>query len=110
MTDGKNALVLRGQDLRGSTVLARRAYGSPHRTDPGSEDHRDGGHDNRHSGRGSSPKASSYTGAAYVVTVALLIVAVSVIFLFTFFVSVVKDLSFRRLFLEIASLRPSCPS
>ncbi len=64
-------------------------------------------------------KASFYTGIAYVLTVLLLVVpyfvfadyyvalgvtllnAVLVIVVFTFFVSVVKDISFRRMFLEI---------
>lgn len=70
-------------------------------------------------GSRSPSKASFYTGIAYVLTVFLLIipyfifanyymalgatmfVAVSVIFVFTFFVSVVKELSFRKMFFEI---------
>ncbi len=65
-------------------------------------------------------KASLYTGSAYVVTVLFLIFpymilenvylclgitimnAVVVIFMFTFYISVVKDLSFRNRFLEMA--------
>jgi VIT1/CCC1 family predicted Fe2+/Mn2+ transporter len=64
-------------------------------------------------------KASVYTGLAYIVTVALLILpflvlsspyhalmftllgAVLVIFLFTFYISVAKDLPFRRRFGEM---------
>ncbi len=65
-------------------------------------------------------KAAFYTGVAYIVTVVLLVLpffilssyyialmltlaaALSVIFLFTFFVSVVKELSFGKTFLEMA--------
>lgn len=65
-------------------------------------------------------KASVYTGSAYVVTVLFLIFpymifenlyiclgiavmnAVAVIFMFTFYISVVKDLSFKKRFLEMA--------
>lgn len=64
-------------------------------------------------------RASLYTGVAYVMTVLLLIApylifadylialgttlvcAVLVVFIFTFFVSVVKEISFRRMFLEM---------
>jgi len=64
-------------------------------------------------------KASFYTGIAYVLTVLLLVIpyfvfanyyvalgvtlldAVLIILIFTFFVSIVKDLSFRKMFLEI---------
>jgi VIT1/CCC1 family predicted Fe2+/Mn2+ transporter len=67
-------------------------------------------------------KASLYTGIAYIVTVALLILpflvlpdpylalfftlicAVLVIFLFTFYISVAKDLPFWRRFLEMAAI------
>ena len=67
-------------------------------------------------------KASVYTGTAYVVTVLFLIFpylifenyflclgitilnAVIVIFLFTFYVSVVRDISFRKRFLEMACI------
>lgn len=67
-------------------------------------------------------KASVYTGLAYVVTVLLLvlpyflgnnifvslsftiIIALSVMLIFTFYVSVAKELSFRRRFIEMAGL------
>jgi len=73
--------------------------------------------------KGRSPmKASFYTGVAYVLTVLLLVApyfmfsdyyvalgvtvlnAVLVVLFFSFFVSVVKELSFQRMFLEILSI------
>ena len=67
-------------------------------------------------------KASLYTGIAYVLTVLLLVVpfflfgnyylalgvtvlnAVLVVLVFSFFVSVVKELSFRKMFLQILAI------
>lgn len=74
------------------------------------------------SGHKNPLKASIYTGFAYVVTVLLLIFpylifknpffclgftilnAILVIFIFTFYVSVVRDISFRKRFVEMASI------
>ncbi len=72
---------------------------------------------------GKSPmKASFYTGIAYIMTVLMLVlpyflveryyfallgtlvVGILVIFVFTFFVSVVKEISFRRMFLEMLAI------
>ena len=74
-------------------------------------------------GDGKNPiKASTYTGIAYIVTVTLLVfpylmlanyfvclaimllVAVFVIFIFNYYISVAKDLSFRKQFLEMVGL------
>ena len=69
-------------------------------------------------------KASAYTGTAYLITVLLLIfpylffrdynpliclaiallIAVLIIFIFTFYISVAKDLSFKRRFLEVTGI------
>jgi len=71
---------------------------------------------------GRAAKAAVYTGIAYIVTVALLVlpylvmqsyvgalvltmtVAILIILVFNFYVSVAKDLSFRKHFLEMAGL------
>jgi len=73
-------------------------------------------------GPGDPVKASVYTGVAYIITVALLILpfllfaspfialmltlfaAIAVIFFFTFYVSVAKDLPFYRRFAEMAAI------
>jgi len=73
-------------------------------------------------GPGDPVKASVYTGGAYIITVALLILpfllfaspfialmftlfaAIAVIFFFTFYVSVAKDLPFYRRFAEMAAI------
>ena len=70
--------------------------------------------------RGNAFKASIYTGIAYIFTVILLVlpffliknqyfaliltllIGLSIVGLFTFFVSVVKDVSFKKRFLEMA--------
>ena len=73
--------------------------------------------------RSRSPiKASFYTGIAYILTVLLLVTpyfllanyylalgitvvdAIFVVLFFSYFVSVVKDLSFRRMFIEILAI------